>query len=168
MAFTPLSATFPLGSPWLLYTWPRRYITRQIRWKLSFTYTLAVSSLRYLHLVVQNPSYLRLGFSEPAALMGNVCELWSRHLDRLQSPFPDRLPVQQGGERNSELIFNFIQWEANIFQNCFVFKNLIQGEAMTTLEDDKTVKTGVLIFTIGLVAFTVIILVSILITEISN
>jgi len=42
------------------------------------------------------------------------------------------------------------------------------GEAMTTLEDDKTVKTGVLIFTIGLVAFTVIILVSILITEISN
>ena len=43
-----------------------------------------------------------------------------------------------------------------------------QGEAMTTLEDDKVVKTGVLIFTIGLVAFTVIILVSILITEISN
>jgi len=40
------------------------------------------------------------------------------------------------------------------------------GEAMTTLEDDKVVKTGVLIFTIGLVAFTVIILVSILITEI--
>ena len=29
---------------------------------------------------------------------------------------------------------------------------------MTTLEDDKVVKTGVLIFTIGLVAFTVIIL----------
>ena len=43
-----------------------------------------------------------------------------------------------------------------------------QGEAMTTLEDDKVVKTGVLVFTIGLVAFTVIILVSILITEISN
>ena len=43
-----------------------------------------------------------------------------------------------------------------------------QGEAMKTLEDDKVVKTGVLIFTIGLVAFTVIILVSILITEISN
>ena len=39
---------------------------------------------------------------------------------------------------------------------------------MTTLEDDKVVKTGVLVFTIGLVAFTVIILVSVLINEISN
>ena len=50
-----------------------------------------------------------------------------------------------------------------------LIENFVQkGEAMTTLEDDKVVKTGVLIFTIGLVAFTVIILVSILITEISN
>ena len=61
--------------------------------------------------------------------------------------------MQQGGEIHFfNLIENFVQ----------------KGEAMTTLEDDKVVKTGVLIFTIGLVAFTVIILVSILITEISN
>ena len=50
----------------------------------------------------------------------------------------------------------------------FFITFFFEGEAMTTLEDDKVVKTGVLIFTIGLVAFTVIILVSILITEISN
>ena len=58
-----------------------------------------------------------------------------------------------------------------LFKNSFktLYKHThTQGEAMTTLEDDKVVKTGVLVFTIGLVAFTVIILVSILITEISN
>jgi len=54
----------------------------------------------------------------------------------------------------------------HLFQTGYQFNKA--GEAMKTLEDDKVVKTGVLIFTIGLVAFTVIILVSILITEISN
>ena len=76
-----------------------------------------VETVFYLYFGCYEPSFftsccsepfLFTSFSEPAALMGNVCELWSRHLDRLQSPFPDRLPVQQGGERNSELIFNFI------------------------------------------------------------
>jgi hypothetical protein len=43
-----------------------------------------------------------------------------------------------------------------------------QGEAQTTLEDDGIVKTGVLVFTIGLVTFTVVIIVSLLITEISD
>ena len=44
----------------------------------------------------------------------------------------------------------------------------LQGEAQTTLEDDKTIKSGVLVFTIGLVALTVTLLVSILVTEISS
>ena len=44
----------------------------------------------------------------------------------------------------------------------------VQGEAQTSLEDDRAVKTGLLVFTVGLVAGTVIILVSILITEISD
>jgi hypothetical protein len=46
--------------------------------------------------------------------------------------------------------------------------SLSQGEAQTTLEDDRIVKTGVLVFTVGLVTFTVVIIVSLLITEISD
>ena len=73
-----------------------------------------------------------------------------RCLDCRQPPLPDSLQIRQDGWLNS-------------FPSC-----LNQGEAQTSLEDDRAVKTGLLVFTVGLVAGTVIILVSILITEISD
>lgn len=83
-----------------------------------------------------------------------------RCLDCCQPHLPDSLQICEDGWLIFVLLYICLG---------FIFPSRpVQGEAQTSLEDDRAVKTGLLVFTVGLVAGTVIILVSILITEISD